>query len=35
MFVHRPISWLNTSATIEVGLAARANISKTTTIITG
>ena len=32
MFVHRPISWLNTTAPIEASVAARASISKTTTI---
>ena len=32
MFVHRPISWLNTTAPIEVSVAARASIAKTTTI---
>ena len=32
MFAHRPVSWLNTIDTIEVGMAARASMTKTTTI---
>ncbi|MBB6577780.1 hypothetical protein HNP33_001838 [Comamonas odontotermitis] len=32
MFAHRPVSWLNTITAIEAGMAARASISKTTTI---
>ena len=35
MFAHRPVSWLNTITTIEVCMAVRANMTKTTTIITG
>jgi len=32
MFAHRPVSWLNTITAIAAGMAARASISKTTTI---
>ena len=32
MFAHRPVSWLNTMTITLAGMAARASISKTTTI---